>query len=112
MGTTMSVDALPPKVAERCDLSSAVARVAMTLSSLESADKIAEFFLREGVRGLRTEQLACPIAVFMFEQTGANIFVTPHCIGSWTAQGSFQLRTTKPLYEFIRAFDRGDYPQL
>lgn len=79
----------------------------------ETPDEIAAFLRGQGIRGMRTQGLFCPVANYL---TGCGywfVMVASHVIAA-LEQGSEteRVRTPPGVLEFIARFDRGEYPDL
>lgn len=88
------------------------------LSSFQTSDEIADYFIGEGVQGYRQEEDSCPIAKWMQQTTNEAVYVTDTqaFIYDDDASSPIRLKEESPLSpamkEFVGRFDGGDYPEL
>jgi hypothetical protein len=88
------------------------------LQSLDSADEVADFLYSQDVKGQRWNRVTCPIATWLYQETGCLASVNPGQI--WNLDGwgpevdieTFTYEPTEAMGNFIRAFDLGKYPNL
>lgn len=85
-----------------------------TLGELGSAEAIADFFLREGVRGRRYSRFGCPVAKWLHVVTGERHVVNPTAVRRVYGPGGEGTRIGLPreAADFICDFDAGMFPAL
>src|SRR3954470_10484866 len=91
------------------------ARVAGNLAmlcELGSADRIAAYLARKGVKGKRGRPAWCAIAVYLSDRSGTPVGVNREYIDLLVACRTVKISSPEPLREFVRKFDHGDYPGL
>jgi hypothetical protein len=90
------------------------------LSSLETADEIAQFLVSQGVKARRSDPSSCAVSEWMKGQTGLSIrtnFGSIRAVKEDIDRIPFTIEGTEhshnlALSDFIFKFDRGDYPEL
>jgi hypothetical protein len=75
----------------------------------KTADEVSLFLKAKGITGKRKESTCCPVANYLISQgghPGASIY------GNYIPPNTMDVHTPKPVFEFILAFDEGQYPEL
>lgn len=84
---------------------------ALALLPTTSADDVAAFLQREGIKGWHVSPRRCPLAVFFSRATGV-----PCAVGStWVAVEGAQVQFVSlpaALADFVRTFDHGKHREL
>lgn len=91
------------------------------LAGFQSAYEIADFFRSEGIKGFKASHNECPIANWMRETTGIYSSAAGYVVvqnGNFSPlEGEkfhldFMVKVTPVMKEFMKKFDRGDFPEL
>lgn len=91
------------------------------LAGFQSAYEIADFFRSEGIKGFKASHNLCPIATWMSKATGIYSSAADHILvqdGNFSPlEGEkfsldFRVKVTPVMKEFMKKFDRGDFPEL
>lgn len=89
-----------------------VEKVWRELCELQSADAIAQMLFHEGVIGKRKEATACPLAMWLWRETGLHAHVNTDEIAVGNHGDTSDYPTTSAIAEFVSMVDCGMYPQL
>ncbi len=81
------------------------------LCTFEAAEEIREYFQFEGIKGIQKTPTSCPIANWIKYQTGLPAIVGFNIHIGYGDDGSSFNHTPMTL-EFMKAFDKGIYPEL
>lgn len=89
-----------------------VAEYLKSLGTME--DEIAATLKTNGIKGMRMESTSCPIANVLNSRFGMISSVGPYSITLYSPYEQEDLIVQTPHYvaEFIRDFDKGEYPEL
>lgn len=88
------------------------------LDNLGNADVIAEFFLTEGVRGVRKNSVKCPIAKWLAVETGGKYSVGSasvcpvHTADTDLTLANWGHHLPPAAQEFVLRFDKGEFDDL
>lgn len=93
------------------------AQLNKTISGFETADEIADFFRKEGIKGYRGEIESCPIANYVSAGCGGKVQMDDKSLitidpTNPEKEVGWVLEHTPAMAEFIKRFDAGDYPDL
>lgn len=89
------------------------------LQELGTADRIADMFRENDIKGLRFQPCGCPVSRYLQANTGnPDINVSPNAATAYDAvftgchTDRAEWSADSPVYDFITRFDSGDYPEL
>jgi hypothetical protein len=102
----------PAVTRDREALQSRVAGNLSMLCALGSADRIAAYLARRGVKAWRRKTAGCAIAVYLLDKSEMHVKVGLESVICVGPLGNISVSNPEHLREFIRKFDNGDYPEL
>lgn len=73
---------------------------------------IHQLLLEKGIKGRRRITLDCPIARYVYAETGAMVQVGGYWLNEFTAVTSYRHSLSDSVADFIASFDGGKYPDL
>lgn len=82
------------------------------LAGLDDVDEIADHLLEHGHRGVRREQAACPVALYVQAVADVDVLIAPDTWQFDPPDRGTGGMVPPRVAEFVRAFDRGEHPQL
>lgn len=81
------------------------------LAGFQVASELADYFKSEGIQGTKAYHDECPIAIWMTKTTGMRTSVADYVI-ILDSRSQFSANSSPAMIDFMRSFDRGDYPEL
>lgn len=84
------------------------------LQTFGSSRQIAQFFVQENITGVTAQSFKCAVAEYLTRETGKPAQVS----FAWAKEkydsvsDPVMIADYSPLQDFIREFDRGEYPEL
>lgn len=89
------------------------ARIDRLITTLANTEDLPAFFAAEGITGEPWNADACPVANYVLRETNAREASVMNRVGYLARNGQWIWRNTPDnVIAFIRAFDKGQYPEL